>query len=227
MSSFFRFPHTPHIAWLGEQSPRDDKVLSQAEVTTLLESKVVVEEKLDGANLGFSVDDDGNLQVQNRGQYLKPPYTGQFEKLNGWLEIHRDNLFDVLATKLVIFGEWCAARHSLYYDRLPDWFLIFDIYDLNVSRFFSTNRRDALANDAGIKIVPEIFRGHLTLAQLKDKITSTQSKYRDGPLEGVVIRKESPEWLELRAKLVRPDFTQAIDVHWRKRSLEFNRLNYR
>ncbi|NLZ78249.1 MAG: DNA ligase, partial [Gammaproteobacteria bacterium] len=27
MSDFFRFPHTPHIDWLGEGMPRDDKVL--------------------------------------------------------------------------------------------------------------------------------------------------------------------------------------------------------
>jgi hypothetical protein len=35
-SDFFRFPHTPHLAWLGNGSPRDDKVLSPHEVTALL-----------------------------------------------------------------------------------------------------------------------------------------------------------------------------------------------
>ena len=35
-ADFFRFPHTPHLAWLGEGSPRDDKVLSPNEVTGLL-----------------------------------------------------------------------------------------------------------------------------------------------------------------------------------------------
>jgi hypothetical protein len=38
----------------------------------------------------------------------------------------------------------------------------------------------------------------------------------------VVIRRESTDWCEARAKLVRPDFTQAIDTHWRKRVLEWN-----
>ncbi|MGV3590570.1 MAG: DNA ligase, partial [Gammaproteobacteria bacterium] len=28
MDEFFRFPHTPHIAWLGAGMPRDDKVLA-------------------------------------------------------------------------------------------------------------------------------------------------------------------------------------------------------
>jgi hypothetical protein len=41
-----------------------------------------------------------------------------------------------------------------------------------------------------------------------------------------VIRSESVDCCEDRAKLVRPDFTQAIDGHWRKRALEWNRVDY-
>ena len=67
---FFRFPHTPHLVWLGQDAPRDDKVFSSAEAQALLASDVVVEEKLDGANLGFSLTSDGGLRAQNRGQYL-------------------------------------------------------------------------------------------------------------------------------------------------------------
>ena len=39
---FFRFPHTPHLAWLGDGVPRDDKVLSDAEAEALLGARVVV-----------------------------------------------------------------------------------------------------------------------------------------------------------------------------------------
>jgi len=35
-SIFFRFPHTPHVAWLGQGQPRGDKVLSTAEAQSLL-----------------------------------------------------------------------------------------------------------------------------------------------------------------------------------------------
>ena len=67
MSEFFRFPHTPHIAWLASGSPRDDKVLSLEDAEILLAGEVVIEEKIDGANLGFSIGSDGLLCVQNRG----------------------------------------------------------------------------------------------------------------------------------------------------------------
>lgn len=88
MSVFFRFPHTPHIAWLGEGTPRDDKVLAPAEAGALLAGEVVVEEKLDGANLGLSLAPDGSLRAQNRGQYLAEPQAGQFSRLTAWLALH-------------------------------------------------------------------------------------------------------------------------------------------
>ena len=36
--------------------------------------------------------------------------------------------------------------------------------------------------------------------------------------EGVVVRHEDADWLHARGKLVRADFTQAIDSHWRSRA---------
>jgi len=223
---FFRFPHTPHLVWLGQDAPRDDKVFSSAEAQALLASDVVVEEKLDGANLGFSLTSDGGLRAQNRGQYLAEPHAGQFARLPTWLAQHGEALRSVLAPALMLFGEWCAARHSLDYVALPDWFLLFDVYDRHTGRFWSSARRNALAELAGLVTVPRIADGQFTVAALKELVTTRSSRYRQGPLEGVVIRRESVQWCESRAKLVRPDFTQAIETHWRKRAIEWNRVDF-
>jgi hypothetical protein len=69
---YFRFPRTPHLAWLGPGEPRRDKVLSPLEAQVLLSHQVIVEEKVDGANLGFSIDEAGDLRAQNRGAFLLP-----------------------------------------------------------------------------------------------------------------------------------------------------------
>lgn len=228
MSDFFRFPSTPHLAWLAEDGmPRDDKVLSPAEAQALLSNEVVVEEKLDGANLGLSLAPDGALHAQNRGQYLEQPHAGQFARLPAWLTQHKIGLRTVLRAELILFGEWCAARHSLDYGTLPDWFLLFDVYDRSARRFWSTTRRDVLAAEAGLATVPRVQTGHVTLAALKQLVMGTPSRYRAGlPLEGVVVRRESADWCEARAKLVRPDFTQAIEIHWRKRPIEWNQVDW-
>ena len=41
-------------------------------------------------------------------------------------------------------------------------------------------------------------------------------------LEVVVIRRDGTEFLEERAKLVRPDFIQSIGRHWRQKQIEWN-----
>lgn len=230
MTEFFRFPHTPHIDWLAKGEPRDDKVLPPKEAAELLCGDVVVDEKLDGANLGISLSPDSELRVQNRGQYLYAPYAGQFVRLPDWLLLHGDRLRTALAANasagLMLFGEWCAARHSLGYDRLPDWFLLFDVYDRSQGRFWSAPRRNELAAALGLVTVPLLLEGRFTLPQLKDALVGQHSQFRQGALEGIVIRRESAEWCEARAKLVRPDFTQAIEEHWSRRRIEWNRLDW-
>lgn len=224
MSAFFRFPHTPHLAWLGKEEPRDDKVLSRQEAASFLVGSVVVEEKVDGANIGISLDLQGALQVQNRGQYLPKPYVGQFSRLNSWLGQHGPDLESVLSEGIILFGEWCAARHSIKYTDLTDWLLLFDVYDRAENRFWNSDRRNALAERLGLATVPQLMRGDVTLPELLQLLTERQSAYWAGPPEGLLIRRENSYWCEQRAKLVREDFTQGIAEHWRHRQVVWNQV---
>lgn len=225
MSDFYRFPHTPYLAWLGDGNPRDDKVLVSDEIDKFLSTPILIEEKLDGANLGISIGSDGEIRFQNRGNYLTPPFVGQFEKLRAWQGLHENRLFDALDESVILFGEWCAARHSLDYSSLPDYFLAFDVCDKKENRFWSSSRRDILVSEIGLAVVPRVSRGSFNLDDLKKIISGKSSVYRNGKMEGVILRKESHDWLIQRAKLVRPDFTQSIQEHWSKRGIEWNKIN--
>ena len=68
------------------------------------------------------------------------------------------------------------------------------------------------------------FQGRISLDGLKRMLSGESSLYANGPMEGLVIRREDKNWLSARAKLVRADFTQAITEHWSKRGLEWNLL---
>jgi ATP-dependent RNA circularization protein (DNA/RNA ligase family) len=222
---FFRFPHTPHLAWLEAQAPRDDKVLSPLEADKFLAHDLVVEEKIDGANLGLSVDANGQLLAQSRGQYLQAPFTGQFTRLSPWFSRHSEALASALnGQHLILFGEWCAARHSLDYDQLPNWYLVFDVYDQDRHHFWSSRRRNALASLVGLPCAPQVAAGRFSVAQLQEILTTRLSHYRSGPMEGLVVRHDVGDACEARAKLVCPHFTQAMGPHWRKRRLEWNSL---
>ncbi len=221
---FFRFPHTPHLTWLGAREPRDDKVLTHLEVRALLAEPIRVEEKLDGANLGLSIDLSGEFRFQNRGQYLHRPHHGQFARLDDWLAAKADSIFDALSPSMLVFGEWCAARHSLDYQRLPDWWLVFDVYDKAAGRFWSADRRDAWAADHGLVTVATLKQGRFTQQELVEMVDSLPSQYREGALEGIVVRSDDARWNNARAKLVRADFVQSMGQHWRNRRIDWNRL---
>jgi ATP-dependent RNA circularization protein (DNA/RNA ligase family) len=223
MTEFFRFPHTAHLAWLGSDAPRSDKLLAPSEAKRLLAGELVVEEKVDGANLGLSISDGGLLRAQNRGRYLDVrTTTGQWKPLKRWLALREHALVATLAPDLILFGEWCYAMHSVRYTRLPDWFLAFDVYDRANNAFWSVNRRNELANRLHIAVVPEFRRGRFDLESIKRLLGS--SHLTDGPAEGLYVRREVEGRLVKRAKLVRPEFVQAIGDHWSKRRLVENQL---
>jgi hypothetical protein len=223
MTGYFRFPHTPHVTCLDASTPRKDKVLTSAQARHLLAGDVVVEEKVDGANLGFSVDASGELRAQNRGSYvdLDAP-KGQWKPLLRWLPPRRSALVAALAPDLMLFGEWCYAAHSVRYTHLADWFLAFDVHDRSRRHFWSVDRRNDLAARLGVQVVPEVARGHFTLPGLVALLG--RSRFSDGSAEGLYVRRESGGLLLDRAKLVRAGFVQAIDGHWSQRRLEANRL---
>jgi len=223
VTDFFRFPHTPHLAWLGSGEPRDDKVLAPREVATLLAGEVIVEEKVDGANVGFSVSHDGDVVVQNRGSYLDRHHAhDQFRPLWPWLDRNRDALFDALGTQLILFGEWCYACHSVPYDGLPDWFLGFDVYDRGYERFWSSDRRDALLERLDLVPTPRLAHGHCTLPQLQAFLGPSRVGSND--MEGLVVRAEADGWVTGRAKLVAARFTQQIEEHWSRGAVRPNSL---
>lgn len=219
---FFKFPSTSHLAALPGVNIRSDKVLSESERHEFLQHELVVEEKVDGANLGISFDREGNIQVQNRGAYLHLPGLGQWKKLEQWLTPRTDQLFDHLSDRLILFGEWCYAQHSVFYDRLPDWFLGFDLYDKQVGRFLASVHRDKLLREMGIIQVPLIAHGHFTYPELKKQLSV--SKLTDQPAEGLYLRADQGNWLAQRAKLVRSAFIQSVEQHWSQSSIKPNRL---
>ena len=218
---FFKYPSTPHLAMPAGVDIRGDKVLSETERSEFLQHSLVVEEKVDGANLGISFDSEGNIRSQNRGAYLHLPGSGQWQKLGDWLAPRIDTLFELLTDRLILFGEWCYAQHSVFYDRLPDWYLGFDVYDKQFGRFLSSERRDALLREMCIAQVPVLASGHFAYPEIQKFLLT--SKLSDQPAEGIYLRFDQDDWLAQRAKLVRPAFIQAVRQHWSRSHIRPNR----
>ena len=221
--NFYRFPHTPHILWLGEGEPRGDKLLSSSESEAMLSTQLTIEEKVDGANVGFSVGSDGRLWAQNRGAWIDRDAGGQFKHLWKWARPFEEDLVGLMEPGLILFGEWCYARHSLAYQQLPDWFIGFDIYDRHAKHFFSVKKRDEYMSLLRINPIKALATGCFSLHELQ-QLLEQPSAYGSGKLEGIYLRQDQGHWLKRRAKLVRSDFTQAIGEHWSRKGIIPNQI---
>ncbi|CAM2005202.1 RNA ligase family protein [Acanthopleuribacter pedis] len=148
-----KYPRTRHLH--GSRLQPGDEDLSQVPLTHLVGKTLVLEEKMDGANAGISFDSDGNLLLQSRGHYLTGGYRERhFNLFKTWAAAHQQALWECLGDHHVLYGEWCYAKHTVYYDQLPHYFLEFDILDSRDGRFLDTPSRHAALAGSPVVSVP-------------------------------------------------------------------------
>lgn len=221
---FYKFPTTCHLLDLGVTLARSDKLLSSQNAQLFFESPVHVEEKVDGANIGFSLSSEGKIRAQNRGSYIDHTTHKQFQPLRQWIQDHENSLFELLYEGRMLFGEWCYATHTIPYRKLPDWFLAFDIYERSSGKFLGRDKRHDLLKGTDIAEVPYLGRMRINKQTIGDMLSKHPSKLYDGPMEGIYFRIDSHAgYLLHRAKIVRPDFVQSFDRHWSKNKFAVNR----
>jgi hypothetical protein len=232
-----KYPRTPHLE--GSRLQKGDEDHDQVPYRTLAGRFIVVEEKLDGANTGVSYDADCNQRLQSRGHYLLGgPNDGDFSLFKQWAAAHLDALFDRLGTRYLMFGEWLAHKHTVFYDWLPHFFQEFDLLDTETGVFLDTARRHALLAGSPVQSVPVLYQGPAprTLPELLRLVRPALAKspqWEAALLETARRRNLDPErtWAETehsrlaeglyikvedggevvqRLKWVRADFVQAL-----------------
>mmetsp|Transcript_22755 Transcript_22755/g.38507 ORF Transcript_22755/g.38507 Transcript_22755/m.38507 type:complete len:877 (-) Transcript_22755:717-3347(-) len=218
-----KFPRTHHLANLGSAT-RDDLLIPKDDVEKFfLNKEVLIEEKIDGANMGLSICDH-QIRAQNRSHYVSSEYHPQFKYLEKWIHQHAAALWEVLQSdRYILYGEWCYAKHSIPYDALSDWFTAFDMFDRLENKFWSRSRLEAHLEGTGIALIPLIAKGSFPNIEALKNLVQTKSRYYDGPVEGIVVRvvDAEGEYVERRGKIVRSDFLSG-DTHWMKHACNPN-----
>jgi len=195
--------------------------LSKKEVRILLAGKITAEEKMDGANVGIIRHKNG-FMLQKRGSLVGQSEHEQFQYLYNWANrIKYDNIMAVPSGYL-IYGEWCYAVHCIYYDRLPDYFLVLDILK-DKKRWLSREERDEFCAKYEFTSVPLIAEGYFNITDLYDLIPK-ESAYGD-IAEGIVLKRyRKKEYI--RGKIVKPEFIKTLEEsdHWTRHSIKENKL---
>lgn len=231
-----KYPRTPHLE--GSRQQPGDEDLDCVPFSRIAGRHIVVEEKVDGANVGLRFDDDGRLWLQSRGHYLTGgPRERHFGQFKTWAQTLQQPLRAALGSRLTLYGEWLSARHTVFYDRLPHYLMEFDVYDTADRVFLSTSRRAQVL--AGASVVPvrvlyegparsvEHLRGLIGVSHFKsprwrerlDEVAVAQGldparvRRETDPrdeMEGLYVKVEEDGVVRERYKFIRHSFLTAI-----------------
>nr|WP_250807751.1 RNA ligase family protein [Neorhizobium tomejilense] len=243
MSQTDSYPRTFHLdgSGLGDGSSSRSR-LAWAD---LANENVVLEEKMDGSETSFEFDADANPLVCFRGSPLDLTARGgaerPFDRLKDWFSLHQDEFFDRFEDRYRVYGEWLYAAHRIFYDRLPDYFLEFDMLDKARGVFLDTPSRRALLSDLytvhSVRVIYEGQAGKSHHPSKFDHLSAYRSETIEASaklacripgqgVEGFLARIDSGRLMEgvygkveengtvtRRFKWVRPDFVGSIAAH--------------
>lgn len=197
-------------------------VLSRKELKLLLAGQAEIEEKMDGANTGIVRHKNG-FALQKRGSLVGQSEHEQFQYFHGWANrIKYDNIMS-LPINHILYGELMYAVHTIYYDSLPDYFLVFDILNLKTNHWMCRAEKENFCHDFGFSIVPLVAEGYFDIDDLY-KLMPKESAFGE-VAEGMVIKRyRKKEYL--RGKIVKPEFIKTMEEskHWMKYDIRKNKL---
>jgi hypothetical protein len=199
-----KFPRIHHLSF-SQQIHKDDKTIENPEY--FLNKEIIITEKLDGSNCCFFED----KWFSRSGELAS----------GSWFNILKNKHFNNYDKNFMYFGENMYAKHSIYYDKLTDWFYLFEVYDPKRKLFLSLNERNYLPNFP-FNFVPSVWCGVCKSLKELEKILLKEIKkesYFGKEREGFVVRTTNYIFLEnyssCVAKFVRENHVQT-DEHWTK-----------
>jgi hypothetical protein len=211
----FKYARTPHLPW-SPGGTGDDVYLS--DVRFFEGRRVVVTEKMDGENTGIYKDRIHARSLDSR-----------YHPSRGYVNSLQARLARDLPETMRLAGENCYAEHSIHYSALPDWFLLFGVYqieDFDGQVWCSSwDETESWADLLDLKTVPVLYRGPWDETAIKACMTGVSKC--GGAQEGYVVRLEcafpAATFGSKVAKYVRKDHIQT-DEHWMSKPVVANGL---
>jgi len=208
------FPRTLHLPH-KPNATIDDVVAMETDAKVVFKEEVWVEEKIDGASLGITILNDEPVirnrdHILNKGFLKNTPAKKQFVPAWNWFYENKEKLQALLSNGTwSVYGEWMVGRHGMSYNKLPDWFIAYDIYDYHHGWFLGPRTARRLLVEHGFSVPPLLFNGHLETPAEVEEYTRHSAEWCEGEVEGVYIRV-GDEIVKHRFKMVRADFERGL-----------------
>ncbi len=211
-----KYPRTFHLPWSAGLNS-EERVIGSTD--GLLNTPLVLTEKMDGSNVCLE-----HASIYARSHNDAPRH----ESFHALKALHAAARHSI-PVHWQIFGEWLWARHSIAYERLPAYLLLFGVRDQSSHIWLAWDEQERWAAAQGFALVPVLWRGVChTEEELKEKVQAhTNAPTCSQEQEGVVVRVSAatPDEAFARcvAKWVRPHHVQT-DKGWREQQITRNRL---
>ena len=194
-SNDYAYPVTPHLP--GSHGTPDDEFATGVDILRVLRECTLVQEKLDGLNLGLRMR-AGRLEPVLKDRLLGRT---ELEALAPLLQSLSDPFRSLSeGAGLRVFGELLSPSRP----EVRNW-RIFDIFDERVGRFWAYWRVAETAAALSVETVPVLRYGALrSITELRELLQSAGADR-----EGVVLRVEDGDWLRERYKFVAADFRKS------------------
>lgn len=170
-----------------------DKVKGKGIVLDKFKNRgLVVQEKLDGSNASFTVE-NGELQCFSRRKKLNEKET--LNGFYGWVhENIQEDVFDFLED-YIIFGEWLVKHKIQYKEECYKEFYVFDVYDKQEEAYLSLKNMHGIAAYLELKTVktlliaePSHHLNILTPQDIQDLVGKSDMTVKQDTGEGIVIK---------------------------------------
>lgn len=205
MADKIKYPRTFHLPWSPGRTD-DDKTLK---ATSHLEGKeVVITEKMDGENTTLYCHG-------SHARSLDSPH----HVSRDWIKQKHSEFAHDIPPGWRVCGENLYAKHSIAYEDLPSYFMVFSIWnEKNIA--LSWDDTVEWSKMLGLKTVPVIWRGEWDEKAVRALV--------HGDTEGYVVRNVDrfhyDDFKDNVAKFVRSDHIQPDDKHWRSQQVVPNKL---
>jgi hypothetical protein len=204
MGEYIKYPRTPHFSWSNPSN--DDKIIESLE--GFEDKEIIISEKMDGECTSMYID-----HIHARSTEFLLGDTCSFVKVV-WNKIRNS-----LPKNWRVCGENMQVVHSIPYDNLKSYFLVYSIWNED-NVCLSWKETEEWCELLGLTTVPILYKGMWNEQYVKNlKVGKKQ--------EGYVVRITDSfkykDFNKYTAKYVRPNHVQT-DKHWKNSKIVWNKL---
>lgn len=200
-----------------KQVPSYGKIinLGSAGTENALIGEVVLQEKVDGSQFGFGVNDDGELVFRSKGQHLDLNNPNKMFKKGVDYLLSIEHKLSALTPDTYVYAEYLQKpkHNTLAYDRIPqNHIVIFDI--ITGGKFADRELLETIAKLLEVDVIPQYKVGNLTTDDIKS-FMDKESYLGGQKIEGVVI-KNYEQWVHYNGKDI-PLFTKYVSEEFKEK----------